>query len=364
MPSSSGGSARDRAGIPHRRLLLLLAAAAVAVALVLDVAGRMSRPATHAAWAGPLPGGLWTATSLRLQTNVLLADPTHPVMLLAGTDDGVWSSHDGGVQWVRAGMRGHLITALAMASDSSDLYAGDDTGTVYTGRDLLGSLSWQPVSPILGTSPVYSLAVSRAPPVVLAGTTGALYRGARGARGWQWQHAASTGDASISSILWFPEGSREALASVFGESPSLLASDDAGRTWSAATDGLPAVLPTQALLALDTEPPQVILTTMGGGVWERSAGSRWHDISLGLPERHAMPLVTLANHGRPVLYAGTMGYGVYVRQESAAWLPFGRGLTGVENTVLALAVSANPSGPSPALLAATQFGVFRYVTNG
>jgi hypothetical protein len=55
-----------------------------------------------------------------------------------------------------------------------------------------------------------------------------------------------------------------------------------------------------------------------------------------------------------------MGYGIYVKQGSAAWAQLGRGLMGAENTVLAIALAADPAGSTPALLAATQYGVYRY----
>lgn len=315
------------------------------------------------AWAGPLPGGVWKATSLRLQTNALLADPDRHSVLFAGTDDGVWRSLDQGTHWARSGLRGDVITSLAMDTGSTDAYAGDENGIVYSGGNLLGSTRWQPISTSLGGTPVFSLAESQALQVVLAGSTGALYRGVPGTHGWQWRRAALTDDASISSILWFPAGSHDAFAAVFGVSPPLIASDDAGQTWHAAGGGLPDTLPTQTLLALDVQPPAIILTTMGDGVWERSAHSRWQDISQGLPARHAMPLVALSGHGPPVLYAGTMGYGMYVKQGSTAWQPFGRGLIGVENTILALALAAGSSDSPQTLLAATQFGVYRYTAS-
>jgi len=149
-----------------------------------------------------------------------------------------------------------------------------------------------------------------------------------------------------------------AFAGVFGVRPPVLETRDGGQTWRAADAGLPSVLPTQALLAPASRRPRIILTTMGGGVWERSVSGPWRDISAGLPERHAMPLVVLPGSGALALYAGTMGDGVYVKQGSAAWRRLGRGLLGESNTILALGVAA---GHHPSLLAGTASGVFRYV---
>ena len=338
MDARGGGRASRWSGLQGRRLGAITLILVVVVASVLGLAGRTAQPAGPVAWRGPRPGGTWTVTSLRIQTNALLADPDHPSVLYAGTDDGVWRSLDQGTRWTPTGLRERVVTALAMDAGSRDLYAGDQDGIVFAGRNPTAGTTWQAASPVLGGTPVFSLAVSQALQVVLAGSTGALYRGVQGAQGWQWQRVARTDDASISSIVWFPANGHDlAIASVFGVSPAVIASDDGGRTWHASVDGLPATLPTQALLALATQPPAVILTTMGGGVWERAASGSWHDISRGLPEQHAMPVVALAGQGPPVLYAGTMGYGIYVKQGSAAWAQLGRGLTGAENTVLAIA---------------------------
>ncbi len=96
---------------------------------------------------------------------------------------------------------------------------------------------------------------------------------------------------------------------------------------------------------------------MGGGVWERAAGGTWHEISAGLPARHAMALVALPGSGTRMLYAGTMGDGVYVKQAAVPWRSLGHGLLGTENTILSLAVV---SGSPPGLLAGTALGVYRY----
>ena len=123
---------------------------------------------------------------------------------------------------------------------------------------------------------------------------------------------------------------------------------------------MPSALPTQALLALATGAQQIILSTMGDGVWLRSATGWWHDVSVGLPARHAMPLVAVP--GRAVaLYAGTMGFGVYARQGTGPWRRLGRGLSGGAYTVLALAMT---SGSHPTLLAGTALGLFRYAPPG
>ena len=301
-------------------------------------------------------------TRLTLPTNALLDDPHRANLLWAGTAQGVWRSPGRGATWQRAGpgFDGHAIPALAATSTSGAIAAGGDNRAVYVGAARRGSdWHWQRINPLLGPDhPIFSLAVAPAGGggTVLAGTFGALYRGVRMGSGWTWRAVAHTGDAAITSIIWVPWAMHRAYASVFGTRPPVLVSDDDGRTWHPDTRGLPSALPTQALLALATGARQIMLSTMGDGVWLRSATGRWRDVSAGLPARHAMPLVA-APESREVLYAGTMGFGVYVRQGAGPWRRLGRGLSGGAHTVLALAMTA---GSHPTLLAGTALGLFRY----
>jgi hypothetical protein len=117
-------------------------------------------------------------------------------------------------------------------------------------------------------------------------------------------------------------------------------------------------VPAEALVPLPVD-SSVMLTTMGGGVWILHATGKWHDVSAGLPQRHAMPAVDDA--ADRAQFAGTMGYGVYVKQQANAWRRLGHRLSGAEYTVLSLLFSG---GPKPQLLAGTARGVFRYTLAG
>jgi len=350
----------------HARLLggatLVVGAGFVGFAGREALSPALARPAV---WVGPPLAGSWARTGLTVQTNALSGEPGRPAVVVAGTDDGVWRSGDSGAHWARVGvgLRGKEVDALATASGDGTLFAGGADGAVYElGR---GRAAWRRVGSPLGVNPIYSLAVSSGGRgTVLAGTVGALYRGATTGSSWRWRRVAQTGDAAVTSIVWPSPGVERALASVFGVWPPVLETQDDGWTWRAASAGLLSALPTQTLLALTQRGscgPRVILTTMGGGVWERSSTGMWRDVSAGLPARHAMPLVALPGVATTVLYAGTMGDGVYVKQGDAAWQPLGHGLTGEDNTTLALGVSAGSTGSPATLLAGTAHGVFRYV---
>ena len=344
---------------PHRgrrprRSLTGCAAIALVVALVL-VPRRQAHPPQRGA-ALPLDGR-WVPSSLTLAVNTLLADPGRPTMLLAGTADGVWRSGDGGALWDRdTASPGDNVYALAASSGARTLLAGASDGRVYARSGTAGA-GWRPISPVLSAYPVFSLAVAPDGHSAVAGSTGTVYRGQQTGDAWQWRPVHASSGAAITSIVWTPWDPRLVFATVFDAAPPVLASRDGGRVWRPDAEGLPPSLPTQSLDAGGPATREVVLSTMGGGVWLRAPDGGWHDISAGLPRRHAMPLAG-GPGGTGALFAGTMGNGVYAKQGEANWRPLGRGLQGSSALILSLLA---PSATHQMLLAGTAQGLFRYL---
>lgn len=360
-------------------------AAAGAVALVLIAAlaltGALHRSATVVP-AGALPlEGRWEPTTLRGQITSLLLAPRQPSVVLAASTNGVWRSTNSGATWQQdgTGMQGRAMFVLADTATSSAVWAGSFDGAVYLRGSASGThVTWRRISPVLLTDPslgavaVYSLAVSplQGHPI-LAGSLGAIFRAEPSADGrtWRWERVwrrqgsanANLGSGAITSLLIAPWDPRLVFASVFGAAASIMVSHDGGHTWAAVAPGLPSHLPVQDLAAGDARTHQIFLTTMGGGVWQRSADGQWRDISAGLPQHHAMPLLAAAPASAGVLYAGTMSVGVYEKQRSSTWQPLGHGLSGPAATVMGL---AQITGPHAVLLAGTTEGVFRYAPYG
>jgi hypothetical protein len=375
-------------GIANRRLPALrwwlcvcTASAALAVAVVVIL-----RPGvTSQAEQETLPRtGRWVPTNLRLAVHTLLADPHQRGLLLAGTTSGIWRSTNGGATWRPDGRSPQEdIFALSAPGDGRTVLAGAFDGVVYA-RDSTGSVRWRPISPPLQTlsadnvvqrgagsnagssssaaevAPIFSVAVSPDGRTALAGSLGTLYRGAKVGLHWNWQQVRANGNAAITAILWPPWNAHLVFATIFEQAPPVVVSHDGGQTWHADAAGLPASLPAQALATGTTARHQLFLTTMGGGVWMRSGTRRWRDTSTGLPQRHAMPLITSTRYVE-ALYAGTMGHGVYEKGDGAAWHHLGRGLSGASGIVLSLAETGDPS---PVLLAGTANGLFRYELPG
>jgi hypothetical protein len=300
--------------------------------------------------------GHWAPTNLKVEADAIIRDPNDASRLVAGTVQGIWMSSDEGRTWQRqTGAVMHSdVLALAAGGSPVALYAADGEGRVFE-RDTSGS--WRVIGPQPLPTSIFSLAVSGTPsPVILAGTSGDLYRGEQVAGTWHWTIVAKTDQSSFASIVWLPGNGKSALASVFGSTPPVLASTDAGLTWHAESRGLPSQLPTVALIVSDPQTPAVVLSTMGEGVWRLTAKT-WTEVSKGLPQDHAMPL-TRSPTGGP-LYAGTMGYGVFIQEANGAWKSFGSGLTGPSYIIVSLAYV---NGLQPTLVAGTGNGVYRYVT--
>ncbi|HWE60317.1 MAG TPA: hypothetical protein VHB98_01270 [Chloroflexota bacterium] len=174
----------------------------------------------------------WQHTSLTSETDALLADPRQPGTIIAGTTTGIWISPDGGRTWQpdRTGPSNVSFLSLAGVKASAALFAGAADGRIFMRGAQRGD-HWQPISPPLaGGEPIFSLAVSSDDQVLLAGTVGALYRGALHAGHWQWQLVAHTGDSSVPAIVWAPWDARQAFAGVFGTRPAMLRTTDGGHT--------------------------------------------------------------------------------------------------------------------------------------
>ncbi|HWE63718.1 MAG TPA: hypothetical protein VHB98_18545 [Chloroflexota bacterium] len=372
-----------RQGSSRSPRILLLAGFVLCVAAVIAIVahGVTGAPTTQTA-AAPLPlNGRWVPTPLQDQITALLHEPGQPSVLLAAATSGVWRSADAGATWQPdgTGVRNNPVFVLADTATSQDVWAGSFDGSVYVRESAAGQqAAWRRISPVLltnpqiGAIPVYSLAVSpQQGHPLLTGSLGAIFRAEPSANGrtwrwqrvWRWQPPAHSnlGDGAITSLVVAPWNAQIVFASVFQATPSVLISHDGGHSWAPDPSGPPAILPSQDLIAGDQQARQVFLTTMGGGVWQREADGRWQDISAGLPQRHAMPLLATGPAASGVLYAGTMGLGVYEKQQSAPWRHLGQGLNSSATIVMSL---AETPGPHPLLLAGTTHGVYRYKTGG
>lgn len=347
------------AGMALLMAFVVVATYVLVVRGVLDPRFTGTVPTRNVAWHGLALTGHWQRTSLTVPTNALLGVQQRG-LVMAATSDGMWRSSDGGRTWQRMGLRGRSLVSLTGSILGDVVIAGSDDGTVYLGvREPASRWRWRRINRSWGADhPVLSLALAPSGRVVLAGIFGALYRGTRTRGYWRWQRVVRTHDtAAITSIVWLPSAPQHAAAALFGVWPPILASTNGGRTWTPDGRGLTPTLPTQTLLPVSDPKRHMILTTMGGGVWRQDDRGTWHDVSAGLPERHAMPVVAQLIDRTTVFYAGTMGYGVYGKEGTSPWRRLGDGMEGGQYTALGMAMMPRPH---PSLLVATARGVYRY----
>ena len=289
----------------------------------------LARPASSQAgvWSahGPEGGNVYC----------VVADPSHPATIYAGTGQGVYKSTDGGATWKASGAgmpTAHVQTIIIDPTAANTLYAGTLTPVgapslgIFKSTD--GAATWSPINnglidPISSFSPVDVAALAFDPKnskTLLAGTISSeIYKSTDGGATWQ---AKTNGgfdlDLQVSSFQFNPA----APATVYAASNNgLLQSTNGGEDWAFYGDsGTPFFA-----IAIDTTNPSVIYggDNTGFGILKSTdGGNHWVQMNNGLSmSQGSWPFInTLAvdptNHS--IVYAGAFGGGVFVSNNGAA----------------------------------------------
>jgi hypothetical protein len=149
-------------------------------------------------------GGQWTTSQLATEHHVtcLVAGPTDPPVLYAGTRDGMLRSDDCGLTWQRCGMEGEIVKSVAVSPhDSQTIFAGTKPARFFISRD--GGHTW-----------AESAGFRRIP------------------NRWWWFSPAELPDrrAYVIAIAPSPQDRDVILAGI--EFGAVVRSDDGGETWS------------------------------------------------------------------------------------------------------------------------------------
>lgn len=315
----------------------------------------------------------WQKTSLDAgQVHAILAHPTNPGTVFAGTDRGLFRSTDRGGTWEQygTGIKATLkVFVLAAAGDGSRLYAGT-SGGAFQSTD--GGATWSQGSGMLpGTGiiryyyAITTLAVDPAnPQTVYAGDTGMMTEGRvlkSTDGGATWTTAASGISSDHVKALAIDPGRPATVYAVVED--SLYVSGDAGASWTKTT-GKMQVNSSEADVMTVMVTSDAVYAGTTAGVWKsRDGGATWSQ-GTGLSTLGALKyffgIAALAvdPDKSSVLYAGDSGLmtsgGVYSSTDSgASWTQAGGTLTG---DISALAV--NPSNPRM-VYAATAVGLYR-----
>lgn len=278
----------------------------------------------------------------------LVADPTRPATLYAGTDVGVYKSDDGGASW-RAATNGiplNRVQTIAIDPTSpATLYAGtltpDGVASVGIFKSTDAGASWTAINegladPLAGFAPldVEALAVNpRNPQTILAGTRfSEIFKSVDGGATWKPKTLGGINVALETAAFQFdPSGSSTIYAA---STQGFLRSTDGGETWNTfGNAGNPFYS-----LAIDPTSASTLYagTVNGNGIFKSTdSGNRWSAVNKNLPVNQSagttyLPLtltLVVDPSKSSTLYAGSYGNGVFVSTDGAAtWAPATSGM--------------------------------------
>jgi len=241
-----------------------------------------------------LPRGIWTKISdFPLKVNTLIADPTNPRVLYAGSVGGVYKSEDAGLSWnlTTQEMSGQNIMALAMTFGSPQILYADANGKIISSID--GAKDWNS----LGESVVWSgfwhnLVVAPSDGHVLFNIAipGGVARSDDGGYNWQSVYKGLPREeyqALALSLAIDPKDKNVVYIGTGGwvdwmPGYGVYKSTDGGETWSPANSGIEnnRII----ALAIDPSQPQIIYASASGGKLFKSinSGQTWENISANL----------------------------------------------------------------------------------
>lgn len=300
-------------------------------------------------------GDSWEVSNRGLSNTHIFAlaiDPVETTTLLAGFDEGLARSMDGGATWVLESFVDERVTALTIDPQTpSTVYAGVD-GLISSGlsKSLDGGLTWasvglegriaQVVIDPINPHNVYAVTLTLG-----AEPLGSVYRSSDGGGGW------------IESSAGLPEDTLRLLA-IDPSDPAILyagtgdgvfKTTDRGASWAAANAGLDNE-DVRALVVDPADSARVYAGTADGVFKTTNGASAWFATRLSGP-----PVTALAID--PVdpakVYAGTSGRVVRSLDGGEHWADFASGLENADIRSLVV----DPRDPGT-LHAGTNTGVF------
>jgi len=229
--------------------------------------------------------------------------------MYAGTNQGVYISHDGGRDWVSVGLEERSITDIAIHPENQDILyvAAGKEGLVKSSS---GGKDWVPLNIVLPAS------------------------------------LSIQGPGDIRAVVI--DSSRPSTVYAASFQGYILKSDDDGQSWSV----LNPEFPLQALNSLAVDPDDgktLYIGTGGNGILKSSDGGKtWKNMNNGLEDLTVTRLV-IDPANATYLYAGTYGGGVYISHDRGqSWQAANTGLT--DRFVYALTAVPGPGDRKPGLL--------------
>ena len=243
--------------------------------------------------------------------------------MFAATDSGVFYSTNRGGFWqpLRFGLS--VLSVVALASFSGDLYAGTEGGMSIFGD----GNTWTPKNCGLIATTVRALAILDS--TLFAGTIGSgMFTSMTSGATWN-QIPASSGLKSNHIISLFRSEDKIFAGTI---DAGVFVTSNGGVTWAVASNGLQIQSPVFAFAGGGS----ALYAAMTGGVFlSTNAGQFWTRFSGGVIDT-AYSLISTLNY----LFVGTADTGVYrTPHDSTRWEYFSSGLT--DSTIRSFAVKGN-----------------------
>jgi photosystem II stability/assembly factor-like uncharacterized protein len=259
-------------------------------------------------------------------------DPATPSTVYLGTkDDGVYSSDDGGRQWLslRAGLDDVRVTAevqqiVFAPGPQKRVFLATAMGIFESDAE---GKSWQKrMAGITTVLMVTALAVDASRPDALyAGTSSGMYKTTDGARTWkdvntgilQPDRVISSRALGVSALALDPDRPDTVYVGTFD---GLYKTLDGGRQWVRIGNDTVS----QSINAIVVDPGDragLYVSNREGVFKSRDGGTTWENRSAGLPSRNVLSMA-VRRVPPTLLYAGTNGSGLLRSRDGATtWEP-------------------------------------------
>jgi hypothetical protein len=288
-------------------------------------------------------GSSWSASDAGLADVVfsIAIDPSSHTHLMAGTQDGLYQSSDGGAQWTATGtFEGVFVGAIAFSTAGGPVYAAADT-SVYSSAD--DGVTWT----FVGSAPcgVGSIAVDPAVPTTLyvSNSDGFVFyypdcaaKSTNGGVTWTTLSGGLTFNYTVFGIAVNPQTPEVIYAPT---DSGLFKSTTAGQSFTQLS--FPGFTnPYVTGVAINPAQPAEVYAIVYDSIYKSTnAGSTWTFLS-GVA---GVSSFAIAASKPSVLYAGTFGSGIYVSSNGgSSWSP--AGLAGDQLT----AIAVDPTNPAVA----------------
>jgi len=258
----------------------------------------------------------------------LLVDPNIPTVVYAGTNsDSVYKSTDGALSWniANAGMKEHIAIVNNFAVDPRNprtIYAATTVGVFKTTN---GAMMWDDMS--VGFESYYVVSVVMDPQnsnILYAGTSGGVYKSTDGAKNWRPVNNGMIKEGQIATAMALgvnalaidPRSSNTIYA---GTTHGLYKSTNGAESWIFVKGELEKAF--VANLVVDYQNPQTLYAGTDRGIFKSvDEAQSFRPISQGLTNLNVRSLVMHPiNH--LVLYVGTNN-GIYKTTDGGAtWVP-------------------------------------------